>query len=282
MAAYLKFDPATGAHLACEITWSQWLELQAKLPRPDQVAVLYDPWTGRLRKAQEVDKACDSGALYDDLREAVRAGDSDAYWKILEQRSCGIEASLDQLDNTAILIAAARGHANLVRELIERGADVRATNANDVSFMHFAAKNDDVLPLALLSAASEDMNSVDRTGTTPLMGAIILPTVIDLDAPNLSGSLAPDYDYASAPSLLQRVRLLLAHGALVNVTNHYGRTALMNAERLAYAPLCELLVAQGASTSIMCNGGKTAVDYRPDAPSGPVVMTNGSEGAVFH
>ena len=131
-------------------------------------------------------------------------------------RRCAEEYFLDEIDHhlyagdTALHVAAAAYQAGVVRELVNLGAIVAATNRRGAQPLHYAvdglpgsarwnpvAQKDTVLSLLDLGA---NPNAVDKNGTLPLHRAVrnrcaaavsaLLEAGADPDAPNGSGSTA--------------------------------------------------------------------------------------------
>src|SRR5262249_55905716 len=57
------------------------------------------------------------------------------------------------------------------------------------------------------------------------------------------------------------IRLLLEHGAKVNVADRTGRTPLMNAAQLGWMPAIEMLIEKGADVNARDAAGKTVLMY---------------------
>ena len=154
-------------------------------------------------------------------------------------------------------------HANRVdsaRLLIERGADVNARDAlQDSPFLYAgAAGRLEILRLTL--AAGADLASTNRYGGTALIPAAhhghvdavreLLGTKIDVDHVNRLGWTALLEavilgDGGAAHTEI--VRLLVAHGANVNLADAQGVTPLAHAEQRGQRAIAELLRRAGAT-----------------------------------
>ncbi|OCL05848.1 ankyrin, partial [Glonium stellatum] len=66
------------------------------------------------------------------------------------------------------LLAADKGHEEVVRLLIEKGADVNAKNNEGEAALHLAARNEHALVARLLIAGGADVNLSNDTGSTVL------------------------------------------------------------------------------------------------------------------
>jgi ankyrin repeat protein len=171
------------------------------------------------------------------LHEAVEAGDYAAVQRFLRD---GIDPNAqDGRDATALHIAAARGHLEIAKLLIESGADV------------------DFL--------------IDEGGT-PLMAAsaLLKPTMIDFlisrgAQPNKKGHdgrfplVCPFHpDLVLVNEQIQCIRSLVAHGATVNDRTDSGATPLMKAAWFGNREAVEELLELGADPTLRDNGGRTA------------------------
>ena len=71
-------------------------------------------------------------------------------------------------DETALHLAAAAGHADVIRELVARGADVDRRAENDVTPLHLAAAGGHAGAVRELAARGADLERRAKGGVTPL------------------------------------------------------------------------------------------------------------------
>ena len=118
-------------------------------------------------------------------------------------------------DESALMLAALKGHIDLVKKLIERGADV---NKPGWTPLHYAATNAhlEIMDLLLENHAYIDAESPNKT--TPLM-------------------MAAQYGNADA------VKLLLEAGADATLRNQLGLTAIDFANKANRSDSAELIAA---------------------------------------
>lgn len=116
-------------------------------------------------------------------------------------------------DESALMMAALRGHADLARRLIGRGADV---NKPGWAPLHYAATGGHVALISMLLEAHAYIDAESPNGTTPLM-------------------MAAQYGSGAA------VRLLLESGADASLKNQLGLNAQDFAMRVGRQDVFELI-----------------------------------------
>lgn len=118
--------------------------------------------------------------------------------------------------------AAMRNDQAALKRLIDKAADVNATQPDGSTALHWAAYHGDATATAALLSAGANPSAVTDTGMTPLLLACI------------AGSE-------------EVTRLLLDAGADVNQSLKNDETPLMMAARTGRVPLIELLLTRGAA-----------------------------------
>ncbi len=196
----------------------------------------------------------------------------EALVSLLIEREVPVDQRLPD-DATALMIAAAMGHADTVERLLDAGADIAAVDARGHGALHAAAQfgfehNDSLRARRLfdvLLKRNADTNLADKEGKTPLLlllGAQLRPGS-DCDATHL-GALLPVLLDAGAKlehadqrgvtalhacamhALLPPARVLLSRGADRNAADAFGRTAADVARQLGYVDIAHELAARGA------------------------------------
>ncbi|MED4583417.1 ankyrin repeat domain-containing protein [Brevibacillus choshinensis] len=165
-----------------------------------------------------------------ELFQASQAGDSRKVKDLLEK-----DASLANTENeeglTPLGYAAHFGHVDVVRLLLEKGADVQAVSHSKIAYipsntaLHAAiAGEGDVEVVGLLLASGANTNTFDSNGHTCLHTAAFHDKHIEI------------------------IRLLIAHGAQVNepAKNEGRQTPLALALEKGNAHVVELLRQHGA------------------------------------
>lgn len=193
------------------------------------------------------------------LMTAARVGQTDVL-KMLIERGAKVNAREKKFDQTALMWAA--GHPAAVRLLIEHGADVHATSKtweitstiytpttstigktgipwnNDGIYtskqggqnaLHFAVQKHDVESARILLDAGVDVNVASADGTTPLLAALYKWDPLGKEFVGGKGAPAPSGSSARFGADLAMARMLLDHGAKVNVVDGAGYTPLHGA-----------------------------------------------------
>ena len=118
-------------------------------------------------------------------------------------------------DESPLMLAALRGHLELVKKLIDRGADVNKTGWTP---LHYAATNGHLEIINLLLEKHAYIDAESPNGTTPLMMAA---------------------HYGSAAG----VKLLLEAGADASLKNQLGMTAIDFANKANRREAAEMIAA---------------------------------------
>ena len=128
--------------------------------------------------------------------------------------------------------------AECCRLLLKKGADVNAVCDDNVTPMHYAAREGNTNIGRLLIAAGADINAaMESSGTTPLHIA------------------------SCNRDVLHMLRLLVAKGADVNAQENDGCTALHHAAQLGNTEMTRFLLNHGADPALKNNQDMTAQEY---------------------
>lgn len=188
------------------------------------------------------------------------------------------DAGLDKPDvhgATPLLLATLAGRASAAKRLLEAGAEVNVANDQGETPLTAAAyvRNAELGALLLDRGARVDVT--DRTGKGPMVYAAaqgvdkLVARLLELGVdPNrrYGGEVtalmwaAGHADSAPASGALSAVKLLIAHGAKVDLVDDRGRSALMVAAALGHAEIVGTLLEAGADRALRDKGGKSAAD----------------------
>jgi ankyrin repeat protein len=150
--------------------------------------------------------------------------------RLLLARDSNLVHLRDVNECTPMMLAARVGHIDIVRLLLEHGADVNAISKLRSAALIAASLHNHVEVVDCLLKAGADVNATDSNGYCALMAAV-----------------------EGECMALPVVQLLLDHGANVDGINKNGRSALLIAAHCGRVCMMELLLQRGCSI--------TAVDY---------------------
>lgn len=140
-----------------------------------------------------------------DLHSAAQVGDYETVNMCLDA-DVDIDATLGQVKNTALHVAADCGNSDIVEFLVSLGANIEATDKHGQTPLHLAALagNDDIVEQLVM--AGSDLDAKDRNGWTPL-------------------------HEAASSGQASVVELLMDGGADAMLTNDLGETAAHHAAK---------------------------------------------------
>ncbi|MBC6975395.1 ankyrin repeat domain-containing protein [Bacillus sp. Xin] len=136
----------------------------------------------------------------------------------------------DGMKNNPFLYAGAEGYLEILKLTIDAGADPTLTNRYGGTALIPAAEHGYIEVIKeLLTRTNIDVNHVNNLGWTALMEAIVLSD--------------------SSKEQQQVIRLLIEHGADVNISDHDGVTPLQHARTHKFKEIEEILLQAGAQES---------------------------------
>ncbi|WEW60166.1 hypothetical protein PRK78_005651 [Emydomyces testavorans] len=153
--------------------------------------------------------------------------------QLLIDRGVDIDAKDQDYGQTAVQKAASQGDDEVVRLLIENGADVHARCSSDNTVLHAAALACNAETINFLIDKGLDVNATHNTGGTPLHAA-------------------------ASTSNIAAVRTLIDRGAVVQFVANDRSTPLLLAARLEEStPTLEALINHGANVNHRGEGNET-------------------------
>jgi ankyrin repeat protein len=203
------------------------------------------------------------------FQAAARASDLIAITAFVDG-GININARSESDGRTVLVNAAAGGDLNVVKLLLERGADVNVADNSGYTALHHAieARYDDVSEV-LLSHPKLDPNARGLNGVTTLMSYVwrerkdavqkLLDRGADVNAQDDDGDSA--LHGAAQNGNIEIMDLLVAKGANLNLKNKVGGTPLMWAAVYGHEDAARRLLERGADPSLKDADGKTARDW---------------------
>lgn len=189
------------------------------------------------------------------LTQACDSGHYDIVKYLIEQ---GADTNAD--GGKGLMFASYRGYLNIVQILTQNGADIKATDGGWTALM-FAAERGHFDIVKFLTENGADANARNDVGcgalefsATDEIWEYLKPKVSNIDK-NLAL-----INFAMRNNLKQ-VEWLLAQGADINATDSTGWTALMFAARDGHFEVVEFLIAKGANVNATTHKGNINALY---------------------
>jgi ankyrin repeat protein len=196
----------------------------------------------------------------------------------------GADPNLKSLDGYSALLTAssmfgeqavAKDYFEILRELIEKGAEVNAQNIYGQTALLLVCKSNmrtgGIVQAIVdkLLAAGANPNVADSRGITPLMVAASKPHTVVVRRLLESGADVNAHDLKGRTAIMRAARTastetldqLLAYGANVDATTKSGRTALMLAAESGRAEAAQVLLAAGVNADAKDEKGNTALMF---------------------
>ena len=185
--------------------------------------------------------------------------------------SQSVNAFSDQpgkLGDSALRFAVAEGHVDIVRALLDGGADVNKANKDGATPLSASTNHSSAEIALILLDAGANPNAKNKDGGTALMSAakqghsevakVLLDAGANPDMVRKKGWTA--LLLASKFGFLEVVKVLLAAGANTNMALDNGATALMATANYGYPKIAKTLLFAGANPNTKTKGGWTAVN----------------------
>jgi ankyrin repeat protein len=222
----------------------------------------------------------------------------------------GVDINVPGGGTTALSVAVNTGNIDVVKLLLDYGANVNIQDINGFTVIFSAAIKNDILKLLITAGA--DVNIQDKYGKTALFFfenidnlRLLIEAGAILDIQDNEGRTALFYaDYIGNAI----VELFIEYGADVNIQDKYGKTALFFFENIdnirlliyVYAVLNiqdnegrtalfytdyekgSLLLYSGIDPNIQDNDGKTALYYFSKKANLPIVKMLVTKGAIIN
>lgn len=165
-----------------------------------------------------------------EIHQAARKGDLAAIKMLLEKNPALIDIK-DSQGSTPLHYAAALGNEEVVKLLLERGANIDAGSSAGDTPLHWAAYSDRILIVGLLIDKGARIDAVNPNGVTPL-------------------------HMAASAGHVNAAELLIDRGANINAKNIFGDTPLHWAVFYGHKGMVDLLVAKGVAVDAKSSEGR--------------------------
>lgn len=172
--------------------------------------------------------------------------------------------SADSAGSTALMHAAYAGTLDIMRALVNAGANAKVRSDRKATALHWAVADAVKLKFLLSNGAEIDAKTIEGRTTLYLAamqpaGASIVQLLLEAGAdPNARTITGVTPLFPAVTASLESVRLLLAKGADPNARTETGATALMGAAFQSPRSV-ELLVSKGVDVNARTKRGDTAL-----------------------
>ncbi|CAN1794680.1 Ankyrin repeat domain-containing protein 50 [Linum perenne] len=188
-----------------------------------------------IRSGKSLKSSCVS--IFSPLAFSIRSADLQALKKLTEKA----DVDLDEQDEdgfTALMVAAAGGHVDAFKLLLQAGADVKLRNKRGETAMNLAELNRN--RVELFEKALIQYGFINNQMNIPVIGNNALHRAAVRGEQGL-------------------VQILIAQGCDVNAIDGDGYTPLMLAARGGHGKICSLLISSGARVDFKNERNETAL-----------------------
>jgi len=200
--------------------------------------------------------------------------------------TCAVTVSFAASSSLPLIDAVKAGDRTRVRTLAKQPAELKRTEGDGTTALHWAVRADDLETTRLLLAAGADVKAATREGITPLALAAINGSLPMTEA-LLKAGANPNVALPEGETILMTaartgrpdvIKALIKAGADVNAReNWFGETALMWAAGENHADAVHVLVEAGADV----NARSRLLDV-PRRRTGQSVLPLGSWTPLMH
>ena len=193
-------------------------------------------------------------------------------------------------EGTPLYLASQAGHVDLVRLLIEHGADAGAQTKSGTTPLLRASFQGDVVMARLLIEHDANVAAKNEYGATLLywaseqgdvdMARLLIEHGADVATKNEYGATL--LHEASERGDVNMARLLIEHGADVAAQNEYGATLLHEASERGDVDMARLLIEHGANTAGQSEYGTTPLHWaseQGDVDLARLLIEHGADAA---
>jgi len=169
------------------------------------------------------------------LHVACSSGNLEVVKLLVEELGAEVNCT-DRHGWTPLHCAAQGEHLDIVRLLLDAGADVHCLTTEGASVLHY-----------LVRVCSSDQNGLQTLLESVTLGSRQEPDRMLLNSQNCHGETA--LHQAAVRGREVAVRVLLSRGADPQLQSRFGETPLHVAARSGHANICRLLLGQGVNSS---------------------------------
>lgn len=190
--------------------------------------------------------------------------------RLLLKYNALIDAQNTTFLSTALMLAAMKGRLEVVRELIDAGADINAVNKMGASVLFYAASSGQLDVVMELLERGADITPVTAHGETALSVAVrkeyteIAQLIASKDKSAQNEHHVLSFLAAAEHGQVDIVRSMIGKGVPYDAQDSKGKTALMLAAKAGHLDIVRLLLSYNVDLFIRDHAGKTAYDHACD------------------
>ncbi|XP_067652901.1 ankyrin repeat domain-containing protein 50-like [Haliotis asinina] len=205
------------------------------------------------------------------IYSAIKDGDLERLNRILAAGHVDINMRTGRLNWTLVMVAALQGQSDVVKFLMDRGANVSLVDKYGNNALHWACSSGDLDTVKLI--LSENMKIINSRGygsTTPVMLAAVkgqsdvMKLLLDRGA-NVSLVDVIGYNvlhFACIGGNLETVKLILSQDVIdINSRGNGSRTPVMDAAWKGDRNMVKLLLDRGANVSLVDETGDNVLHF---------------------
>jgi len=205
------------------------------------------------------------------LHNAARSGDYTAVKALLSTDSSLINET-DDWNQTPLSIAADKGHLEIVKYLVEQGAQLNQADRLDNTPLHIAAGKGHLEIVKYLVKKRANVDQINGYGRTPLYAAAergrfeIVKYLVEqgVDVDRASHSKETPLHAAAEGGHLEIVKYLVEQGVDVDPASHSKETPLHAAAGIGHLGIVQYLVEQGANLNKVSGWRQTPLSLALD------------------
>lgn len=283
--------------------------VQAPSPEDDDISDIHDPVIKMTDPLLEVIIPADEATVFAALRyndtdmvERLLRGGFDVNYRQGHQTEAGEPYRLKSISmahrihttNYAPLhIAVLHSQYQLIKLLLENGADVDIRDNQERTPLHFAVVANRISVIQLLIKTGANLDAQSSSGRTPLLEATmngsfdcaetLVAAGANVDLLDLKGTSVLHFLCFNRTTNMDLLRSVIKAGCNINITNFKGATPFMFATNLKKLDVMKVLLASGANINQRDYSGCTALHFLAGSKSSgreriiPFLLHNGAD-----
>lgn len=207
----------------------------------------------------------------EDLIKAVSHQDLEKVDVILQELNQVVIDSPDKYGLSPLMTAAQQGSVDVVKKLLDYGADVKFRNTSGKDSLMLACFAGQLEVAKVLVKHGASWQNQDFSGSTALHWAVdggnievvrwLLNNECQVDVKDYTSGWTPLMRLAMVSGNIHIARLLIHHGANISSMDKDCKSVLMMAALNGQLDLVKLLIYKGADITLLSTHGKTALDF---------------------